>query len=67
MDTEQLNIIVSRFGYKAFSSLVDYEQPGVAVLYLEALGPVEILPLEPGRLLFIKISDNLSFINVYGP
>ena len=67
LETEQLNIIVSRFGYKAFSSLVDYEQPGVAVLYLEALGPVEILPLEPGRLLFIKISDNLSFINVYGP
>ena len=67
LETNQLELIVSRFGYKAYCSLVNFEQPGVAIIYLEALGPVEILPLEPGRLLFIKINDNMSFINIYAP
>ncbi len=67
LETNQLNIIVSRFDYKAYCSLVNIEQPGIAIIYLEALGPVEILPLESGCLLFTKINDNMPFINIYAP
>jgi len=66
VDTEQLSGIVARLGYKAYVSLPFDLAPGVAVIYLDSLPVEDILPLEPGRLLYIKTSD-WSFINVYAP
>lgn len=66
VDTEQLSGIVARLGYKAYVSLPFDLAPGVAVIYLASLPVEDILPLEPGRLLYIKTSD-WSFINVYAP
>ena len=64
LETEQLDLIVRRLGYKGYSSLIDFTLPGVAVVYLETLPVSEILPLFPGRLLFVKIND-WAFINIY--
>ena len=66
LDTEQLELIVRRLGYKGYSSLINFTLPGVAVIYLETLPVSEILPLSPGRLLFVKIED-WAFINIYAP
>lgn len=66
VDTEQLSGIVARLGYQAYVSLPFDLTPGVGVIYLANLPVDSILPLEPGRLLYIKASD-WSFINVYGP
>ena len=69
LNSLQLNEIVERLGYIAFSSLnfaTPVPQPGVAAIYLKTLPISEIMILEPGRLLLIETFE-YSFINIYAP
>lgn len=69
LDSTQLSLYVNRLGYKAYSSLIidgPVPCPGVAIIYLDSICCNEILPLYPGRLLYVEIND-WCFINVYAP
>lgn len=65
--TEELNALISRYGYGGFSSLGVNEQPGVGYIYRTSLQVREIHPLVPGRMLLLTLDGGLQFINVYAP
>ena len=66
LSSENLSSLVQRYGYKAFVSRID-SRPGVGFVYHQSLGVLDILPLEPGRLLQLKVDEFLTFINIYAP
>ena len=65
--TEELSTLVQRHGYLAYSSLGPQDRPGVAVIYKINLLVQEILPLDPGYLLLVKLENKINFLNIYAP
>lgn len=66
-NTQELCTLVQRFQYTGFSSLGPQDKPGVGVLYKSALPVQEILPLDPGQLLLVKLETKINFLNIYAP
>lgn len=64
--TEELDTLVSRYGYRAVSSLMD-NNLGIATVYRDSLPVLEVLPLEPGRLQLIRLQGDLNILNLYAP
>ena len=64
--TEELSFLVSRLNYNAYCSQSETGSSGLAFVYSTTLTVIDILPLEPGRLLQINLSDSFCVINVYG-
>ena len=65
--TEELSLLVRRFGYLAVASLKENLQPGVAIIYKVNLPVVEIQELSPGCLQIVKLESGLDIINIYAP
>ena len=63
--SDELTSLVSHLNYSGFTSL-DGDQPGVGVIYKNSLEILEIHAWQPGRILYVKLSD-VSFVNVYAP
>ena len=65
--TQELSLLVRRFGYAAVASLrEDTGAGGVAVVYKVALPVQEVQELAPGHLQLIK-TDIINIINIYAP
>ena len=66
-NTQELCTLVHRYQYKGVSSLGPHDKPGVGVLYKSTLPVQEILPLDPGQLLLVKLESKINFLNIYAP
>ena len=68
-DSEELELLVTRHGYKAFSSLSVDSNPGVGFIYLLNLPVRDIHILEPGRLVSMEMEGDEfpPIFNLYAP
>ena len=67
LNSEQLEILVSRYGYGCHVSLREGGSSGIATIFKKELKIVEIHIWEPGRLQFVKLESGMNFLNVYAP
>ena len=67
LSSDELNTLVMRFGYRGSTSLSLDRGHGVGVLHQVHLPVIEVLPLDPGALLLVRLEGGLSLLNIYAP